>query len=53
MNLATGLVYASCSDVGSIKESNSDYETQTSVEPVTTETLHQIEHADSEHNHNT
>ncbi|KAI0207701.1 hypothetical protein LSAT2_007682 [Lamellibrachia satsuma] len=33
VNLATGLVYASCSDVDRIKESNSDYETQTSVEP--------------------
>lgn len=53
VNLVTGLVYASCSDAESSKESSCDYDTHMSVGAVATETLHQTEQKDGEHNHNT
>jgi len=48
----TGLVYASCSDAESNKESSCDYDTHGSVGPVSTDTLHQTEPDNTEHNHN-
>jgi len=52
VNLVTGLVYASCSDAESNKESSCDYDTHGSVGPVSTDTLHQTEPDNTEHNHN-